>query len=210
MRQSVRTISESIVNTSHRRPRRRRLLGAGVAAMHWDAGGVDWHLASLVVLLGTVLAVNFLHLVGAYRFDGFARLESRGRPRAARLAVRLRHAVPGDAAVRAGDRRRRAVGRRLVLRRLRGDGHRPLRAVASHARVEPAGRLGERRGDRRRRPGRPAAAAQPRGASPQEPAHRRRLRRSGRTACRAPAWAIRSAAPSTTSSPTRASSTSTR
>ncbi|HEY4168303.1 MAG TPA: undecaprenyl-phosphate glucose phosphotransferase [Reyranella sp.] len=49
---------------------------AGVAALHWDAASVDWRLAGLVVLLGTVLAVNFLHLAGAYRFNVFSRIES--------------------------------------------------------------------------------------------------------------------------------------
>ena len=40
-------------------------VAAGVAAMHWNAMGVDWRLAGLVVLLGTILGVNFLHLAGA-------------------------------------------------------------------------------------------------------------------------------------------------
>jgi Undecaprenyl-phosphate glucose phosphotransferase len=75
-RNRVRTISESIVKRLVAGLDAAALLGAGVAAMHWDAGSVDWHLAGLVVLLGTVLALNFLHLFGAYRFDGFARLES--------------------------------------------------------------------------------------------------------------------------------------
>jgi Undecaprenyl-phosphate glucose phosphotransferase len=76
MRQRVKTISESIVKRLVAGLDVVALLGAGVAAMHWDADIVDWHLAGLVVLLGTVLAVNFLHLFGAYRFDGFARIES--------------------------------------------------------------------------------------------------------------------------------------
>ncbi|MBN9088385.1 MAG: undecaprenyl-phosphate glucose phosphotransferase [Reyranella sp.] len=71
----LRTISESIVKHLIAGIDAAALLGAGVAAMHWDAGGVDWHLAGLVVLLGTVLALNFLHLFGAYRFDSFARIE---------------------------------------------------------------------------------------------------------------------------------------
>jgi Undecaprenyl-phosphate glucose phosphotransferase len=75
MRQSVRTISESIVKRLIAGLDAAALLGAGVVAMHWDAGGVNWHLASLVVLLGTVLALNFLHLFGAYRFDSFAHIE---------------------------------------------------------------------------------------------------------------------------------------
>ena len=52
------------------------VLAAGIAALHWAAASVDWRLADLVVLLGTVLAVNFLHLAGAYRFNAFSRLES--------------------------------------------------------------------------------------------------------------------------------------
>jgi Undecaprenyl-phosphate glucose phosphotransferase len=71
----VRPISESIVKHLIAGIDAVALLGAGIAAMHWDAGGVDWHLAGLVVLLGTVLALNFLHLFGAYRFDSFARVE---------------------------------------------------------------------------------------------------------------------------------------
>jgi Undecaprenyl-phosphate glucose phosphotransferase len=71
----VRPISESIVRHLIAGIDAVALLGAGVAAMHWDAGGVDWHLAGLVVLLGSVLALNFLHLFGAYRFDSFARIE---------------------------------------------------------------------------------------------------------------------------------------
>src|SRR5471030_1539318 len=51
------------------------ILGAGIAAMHWDASEVDWHLAGLVVLLGTVLGLNFLHLAGAYRFASYTRFE---------------------------------------------------------------------------------------------------------------------------------------
>jgi Undecaprenyl-phosphate glucose phosphotransferase len=51
------------------------MLGAGVAALRWDAQGVDWRLSGLVVLLGTVLGTNFLHLVGAHRFAQFGRLD---------------------------------------------------------------------------------------------------------------------------------------
>ncbi len=52
------------------------ILAAGVAAMHWDAAGVDWRLAGLVVLLGTILGMNFLRLAGAHRFGPFGRLDS--------------------------------------------------------------------------------------------------------------------------------------
>ena len=76
MRQKVKTISESIVKHVVAATDAAAVLGAGLAAVHWDTAGVDWRLASLVVLLGTVLAVNFLHLAGAYRFSAFARIES--------------------------------------------------------------------------------------------------------------------------------------
>src|SRR5262245_35210517 len=44
------------------------VLGAGAAAMHLDASAIDWRLKGLVVLLGALLAMNFLRLTGAYRF----------------------------------------------------------------------------------------------------------------------------------------------
>jgi Undecaprenyl-phosphate glucose phosphotransferase len=50
------------------------IFGAGIAAMHWDPSAIDWRLKGLVVLLGAVLGVNFLHLVGAHRFDQFSDL----------------------------------------------------------------------------------------------------------------------------------------
>ena len=50
------------------------IFGAGIAAMHWDPSAVDWRLNGLVVLLGAVLGVNFLHLAGAHRFDQFGDL----------------------------------------------------------------------------------------------------------------------------------------
>ena len=51
------------------------VFGAGVAAIHWDRSAIDWRLNSgLVVLLGAVLGVNFLHLAGAHRFDQFGDL----------------------------------------------------------------------------------------------------------------------------------------
>jgi Undecaprenyl-phosphate glucose phosphotransferase len=70
------TVSETIVKRVVAVGDIATIFGAGIAAMHWDAAGVDWHLAGLVVLLGTILGVNFLHLAGAYRFGTFARLES--------------------------------------------------------------------------------------------------------------------------------------
>jgi Undecaprenyl-phosphate glucose phosphotransferase len=76
MRRSNRTISEPVVKHVVAASDAAAVMGTGFAALHWDAASVDWHLAGLVVLLGTVLAVNFLHLAGAYRFAGFARVES--------------------------------------------------------------------------------------------------------------------------------------
>src|SRR5690348_15358240 len=76
MRQKVKTISESMVKHVVAAADVVAVLVAGIAALHWDAASVDWRLAGLVVLLGTVLAVNFLHLSGAYRFSVFARVES--------------------------------------------------------------------------------------------------------------------------------------
>src|SRR5579862_5161939 len=76
MRQKVKTISESVVKHVVAATDVVAVLVAGVAALHWDAATIDWQLAGLVVLLGTVLAVNFLHLAGAYRFSAFARIES--------------------------------------------------------------------------------------------------------------------------------------
>ena len=76
MRQKVKTIPESVVKHVVAATDVVAVLVAGVAALHWDAATIDWQLAGLVVLLGTVLAVNFLHLAGAYRFSAFARIES--------------------------------------------------------------------------------------------------------------------------------------
>ena len=47
---------------------------AGVAAVRWDPSGIDWRLEGLVVLLGALLGMNFLHLAGAHRFAQFADL----------------------------------------------------------------------------------------------------------------------------------------
>lgn len=52
------------------------ILAAGAGAMHWDESSIDWRLEGLVVLLGTVLGVNFLHLVGAQRFAQLSHLDS--------------------------------------------------------------------------------------------------------------------------------------
>ncbi len=76
MHQKVKTISESVVKHVVAAADATAVFAAGIAALHWDAASVDWRLAGLVVLLGTVLAVNFLHLAGAYRFSVFSRVES--------------------------------------------------------------------------------------------------------------------------------------
>jgi Undecaprenyl-phosphate glucose phosphotransferase len=71
----VKTISEPIVKHLVAGLDAAAIVGGGLAAMHWNAASVDWRLAGLVVLLGTVLGLNFLHLAGSYRFATFARLE---------------------------------------------------------------------------------------------------------------------------------------
>ena len=48
------------------------IFAAGAAAMYWDRSGVDWRLEGLIVLLGTLMGMNFLHLAGAHRFSQFA------------------------------------------------------------------------------------------------------------------------------------------
>src|SRR5262245_53995315 len=52
------------------------ILLAGFASLHWGSLGTDfgWRTAGVVVALGAVLGVNFLHLLGAYKFDGLGRL----------------------------------------------------------------------------------------------------------------------------------------
>lgn len=52
------------------------IMAAGTGAMYWDKSSIDWRLEGLVVLLGTVLGVNFLHLVGAQRFVQLSHLDS--------------------------------------------------------------------------------------------------------------------------------------
>jgi Undecaprenyl-phosphate glucose phosphotransferase len=76
MRQKVKTISEPVVKHVVAAVDATAVLGAGIAALHWNAASINWRLAGLVVLLGTLLAVNFLHLAGAYRFSAFARVDS--------------------------------------------------------------------------------------------------------------------------------------
>ena len=69
-----RSVSEAIVSRLVTGFDAIAVFGAGVAAIHWDRSAVDWRLNGLVVLLGAVLGVNFLHLAGAHRFDQFGDL----------------------------------------------------------------------------------------------------------------------------------------
>jgi Undecaprenyl-phosphate glucose phosphotransferase len=50
------------------------VLAAGTAAMAWQRPIADWHLQGLIVVLGALLATNFLQLAGAHRFAQFADL----------------------------------------------------------------------------------------------------------------------------------------
>ena len=50
------------------------VLVVGAAAIHWDRSGIDWRLEGLVMLMGTLLALNFLRLTGAHRFRSFGDL----------------------------------------------------------------------------------------------------------------------------------------
>jgi Undecaprenyl-phosphate glucose phosphotransferase len=73
---SAATISEAIVTRIVAVFDGAAILGVGLLAMHWESAAADWRLEGLVVLLGTVLGVNFLHLAGAHRFAQFAQLDS--------------------------------------------------------------------------------------------------------------------------------------
>jgi Undecaprenyl-phosphate glucose phosphotransferase len=72
---SGRTISEAIVGRLMACYDAAAILGSGIAALNWDALGIDWRLSGLVVLLGTLLCVNLLHFSGAHRFSQFGRLD---------------------------------------------------------------------------------------------------------------------------------------
>lgn len=49
------------------------IFAAGVLATRWDPS-IDWRLQGLVILLGALLGMNFLHLAGAHRFAQFGDL----------------------------------------------------------------------------------------------------------------------------------------
>ncbi|HKH66535.1 MAG TPA: hypothetical protein VKA75_04120, partial [Reyranella sp.] len=69
-----RTVSEAVVCRFVSGLDIAAILGAGAAAIHLDTSTVDWRLEGLVVLLGALLASNFLRLTGAYRFRHFSDL----------------------------------------------------------------------------------------------------------------------------------------
>jgi Undecaprenyl-phosphate glucose phosphotransferase len=69
-----RTVSETVVSRFVTGFDAIAIFGTGIAAMHWDPSAIDWRLEGLVVLLGSLLGVNFLHLAGACRFAQFADL----------------------------------------------------------------------------------------------------------------------------------------
>ena len=69
-----RTVSESVVCRFVAGLDIVAILGAGAAAIHLDTSTVDWRLEGLVVLLGALLASNYLRLTGAYRFRHFGDL----------------------------------------------------------------------------------------------------------------------------------------
>ena len=50
------------------------IFGTGIVAMQWHSSTLDWRLEGLVVLLGSLLGLNFLRLAGADRFNQFADL----------------------------------------------------------------------------------------------------------------------------------------
>ncbi|MBS0546422.1 MAG: undecaprenyl-phosphate glucose phosphotransferase [Proteobacteria bacterium] len=74
-RGSGRTISEAITGRLMACYDALVMLGAGLAALHWDSHDVDWRLGSLVVLLGALLGTNFLRMAGAHRFAQFGRID---------------------------------------------------------------------------------------------------------------------------------------
>jgi len=74
LRGSGRTISEAITCRLLAGFDGLAILFSGLAAVHWSTLYVDWRLAVMVVLLGTVLGLNLLQVVGAHRFAHFGRM----------------------------------------------------------------------------------------------------------------------------------------
>ena len=69
-----RTISESVVSRFVAGLDVAAIMAAGATAIHLGSSTGDWRLEGLVVLLGALLASNFLRLAGAYRFHHFGDL----------------------------------------------------------------------------------------------------------------------------------------
>jgi Undecaprenyl-phosphate glucose phosphotransferase len=69
-----RAVSEAIVTRVVAAIDALTIFVTGAAALHWDQSSVDWRLEGLIVLLGTLMGINFLHLAGAHRFHQFADL----------------------------------------------------------------------------------------------------------------------------------------
>ena len=76
MREAGKTVSEPIVSRLVALLDAAAILGTGVLAIEWSTSSIDLRLLGLVVLLGTVLGINFLHLAGAYRFARFSHIDS--------------------------------------------------------------------------------------------------------------------------------------
>src|SRR6266852_3561126 len=69
-----RVVSEAIVSPFVAGLDAVTIFAAGVVAMRWGPSGVDWRLEGIVILLGALLGMSFLHLAGAHRFAQFADL----------------------------------------------------------------------------------------------------------------------------------------
>ncbi|MEO6065525.1 MAG: undecaprenyl-phosphate glucose phosphotransferase [Lysobacterales bacterium] len=75
-RAGSKTVSESIVRRLVAVVDGAAVLATGALSMEWSMSMTDWRRLALVILLGTVLGINLLHLAGAYRFDSFRHFES--------------------------------------------------------------------------------------------------------------------------------------
>ena len=164
------------------------IFGTGIATMQWHSSTVDWRLEGLVVLLGSLLGLNFLRLAGRRPLQPVRRSGHLHRPCAARLAADAGCVVPGRASGRAVHRRGRAMDRPVVLGRRRAAGGQPRRPASPDEDLESRRTPGRGRRHRRRRTDRAAPAAQHE-CDPGRPTHFRRLRRRGAPPCRDAAWA---------------------
>jgi Undecaprenyl-phosphate glucose phosphotransferase len=68
------TVSETIVTRLMTGFDAVAIFGAGIAAMQWNPSAADWRLEGLILLLGSLIGINLLHLAGADRFAQFADL----------------------------------------------------------------------------------------------------------------------------------------